>query len=170
MAKFLNIHAGRVNVHEEAVQSYIRAGGAVHDLLNAVAQDTSIYGKAYVANGHVRSGRLLRGIGWNRAKLDGPLSGVARTYSSAKHTQYFHEGTGTIFHPWMIVPNNRHAAHTSLAFSGAGAEQLALWKARTPAQQKRGRGFKLRRTVRGQRAKPFLREGLASSLAKHGLK
>jgi hypothetical protein len=168
MAKFLNIH-------EEAVQSYIRPGGEVNDLLNDVARDTKAYGAAYISNGHIRSGRLLRGLFWNRAKLVGPLQGVARAGSSAKHTVWFHDGTagkglGYIRHPNMIVPKNRHAAHTSLAFKGAGAEQMAFWKSRTKAQQKRGRGFTYKNQVRGQRAKPFLREGLAVSLAKHGLK
>lgn len=162
MAKFLNIH-------ESAVQSFIRPGGSVNDLLNDVARDTKLSSMLYISDGHIRSGRLLRGLFWNRAKLEGPLQGVARAGSSARHTLYFHEGTAEIVHPNMIVPKNRHAALTNLAFRGAGAEQLAKWKGRTAKQQARGRGITFRNSVRGQRAKPFLTEGLASSLAKHGL-
>lgn len=162
MAKFLNIH-------EEAVQSYIRPGGEVNDLLNDVARGVKTYSTGYIMDGHVRSGRLLRGLFWNRAKLTGPLTGVARAGSSAKHTTYFHDGTGRITHPRMIVPKNRNAAHTSLAFSGAGAEQLATWKGRTRKQQARGKGVYFLNSVAGQRAKPFLTRGLAVSLANQRL-
>lgn len=168
MAKYLNIK-------EEAVQSYIRPGGKVNDLLNDVAKGTYHYSQRYIMNGHMRSGRLFRGLFWNRAKLTGPLQGVARAGSSAKHTLYFHDGTanngtGMIRHPRMIVPKNRHAAHTSLAYRGAGEQQLARWKARTAGQRKRGSGVWFKNEVRGQRSKPFLREGLAVSLANQGLK
>jgi hypothetical protein len=167
MAQFLNIH-------EHAVRAYINEGGEVSGLLNDVAKGVKTYSTAYIMNGHVRSGRLLRGLFWNRSKLTGPLTGVARAGSSAKHTAYFHDGTasggaGYISHRNMIVPKNRHAAHTNLAFKGAGAEQLAKWKGRTSKQQKRGKGVWFLNRVRGQRSKPFLREGLAVSLAKQRL-
>lgn len=172
MAQFLNIH-------EEAVQSYIREGGPVNALLNDVAQGVKAESIVYLNSGrggnrsggnHVRSGRLKRGLWWNRAKLVGPLQGVARAGSSAKHTMYFHQGTGTIVHPNMIVPKDRRAKHTNLAFRGAGAQQLAAWKGRSERQQARGKGVKFKNQVRGQWAKPFLTEGLASSLAKQRLK
>lgn len=164
MPKFLNIH-------ESAVQAYIRPGGEVNDLLNDVARGTYRYGRVYLAGGHVRSGRLLRSMFWNRAKLEGPLQGVARAGASAKHAGWFHDGVdGMIMHPNMIVPRNRHAAHTSLAFKGAGAEQLAKWKGRTARQRARGMGVTFKNAVRGQRSKPFLREGLAVSLASQRLK
>lgn len=162
MAKFLR-------VDESAVQSYIRPGGAVNDLLNDVARGGYRYSQAYISDGHIRSGRLFRGQFWNRAKLEGPLQGVARFGSSANHTLYFHDGTGTIVHPNMIVPKNRHAAHTNLRFRGAGAEQLAKWKGRSARQQQRGRGITFKNRVSGQRAKPFLTQGLAVSLASQGL-
>lgn len=162
MAKFLN-------VHEHAVRSYIDEGGEVSGLLNDVAQGTWKYSQVYISNGHIRSGRLFRGLWWNRSKLTGPLQGVARAGSSAKHTTYFHDGTGLIVHKNMIIPKNRHAAHTNLAFKGAGAEQLAKFKGRSARQQTRGRGYSFKDAVRGQRAKPFLKEGLAVSLAKQRL-
>lgn len=162
--------AGYLNVNERAVRAYIDEGGEVSGLLNDVAQGTFHYSQRYISNGHIRSGRLFRGLWWNRSKLTGPLTGVARAGSSAKHTMYFHDGVaGMIVHPNMIIPKNRHAAHTNLAFKGAGAEQLAKWKGRSARQQKRGRGVTFKNAVRGQRAKPFLREGLAVSLAKQGL-
>jgi hypothetical protein len=163
MAKFLDIH-------EEAVQSYIRPGGEVSDLLDKVAKGVKVYAVGYISRGHVRSGRLLRGQWWLWAKLEGPLQGVARAGSSAKHSKWFHDGTYTIVHPNMIVPKNRRAAHTNLAFAGAGAEQLAKWKGRTRGQQLRGKGVTFENSVRGQRAKPFLKEGLAYSMAVQRLK
>lgn len=169
----------RTDIHEEPVQSYIREGGEVNDLLNEVARDVKALSVVYLNTGaggsraggpHVRSGRLLRGLWWNRAKLEGPLLGVARAGSSAKHTLYFHDGTPDISHPNMVVPKNRRAAHTNLKYSGAGAEQLAKWAGRTEKQKARGKGVTRRDHVQGQWAKPFLQESLAASLAKQRVK
>lgn len=156
-----------LNIHEEPVQSYIRPGGPVAHLLDDVARGTKAYSVAYISAGHVRSGRLLRSLFWNRAKLDGPLQGVARAGASAKHAVYFHEGTGPWIkgHPHMVVPKSRRAAHTNIAFSGAGAQKLAEWGSRSQKHQARGKGVFRADLVRGQRAKPFLQEGLAASMA-----
>lgn len=155
------------NIHEEAVQSYIRPGGSVAHLLDDIGRGVKAYSVAYISAGHVRSGRLLRGLWWNRAKLEGPLQGVARAGGSAKHTIYFHEGTGPWItgHPHMVVPKSRHAAHTNVAFSGAGAQKLAEWGSRSVKQQALGKGVFRADVVRGQRRKPFLQEGLAASMA-----
>lgn len=168
------VTVGRYNVNEEAVQSYIREGGAVADLLNDVARGVWTYSGTYIRAGlggnrtrsgsHVRSGRLLKGLFWNRTRTEGPYRGSALAGSSAKHTFYFHDGTagkgaGYITHPKMIVPINRRAAHTSLAFKGAGSEALAKNKKSTRRKDK----------VRGQSSKPFLEIGLAKSMAKQGL-
>lgn len=156
MAQFLNIDG-------EAVQSHIREGGPVAELLNDVAKGVQLYSVDYISDGHVRSGRLLRGLWWNRSKLEGPLQGVARAGSSARHTVYFHDGTagngaGYIVSPNMIVPKRR-TPHTNPAFKGAGSQLLAQ-----NAALKGGKGVKRMSKVRGQRAKPFLEKGLAASL------
>lgn len=163
MAKFLSV--GRTDIHEEAVQSYIREGGEVSDLLDGVASGVKAYSASYISAGHVRSGRLLRGLWWNRTKSTGPLTGKSSAGSSARHTIYFHDGTGPVIHgnPHMVVPKRR-TAHTNPAFSGAGSQLL-----NKNAALKGGKGVTRRDTVRGQRAKPFLTEGLAVSLANHGL-
>lgn len=162
----------RTDIHEEAVQSYIRAGGEVNDLLFEVVRGVKVYSQAYISAGHVRSGRLLGSLWTNRPKLDGPLQGVARAGSSARHAVWFHDGTRATIsgNPHMIVPKNRRAAHTNLAFSGAGAQKLAEWGKKSPKQRARGKGVMRRDTVRGQRSKPFLREGLAASLVSQRLK
>jgi hypothetical protein len=162
-----------LNIHERAVRAYIDEGGEVSGLLNDVAQDTWRFSQRYVSP-HNRSGRLFRSLYWNRSKLTGPLQGVARAGASARHSLYFHDGTasggaGFISHRNMIVPKNKHAANHNSAFKGAGAEQLATWKGRTSKQKARGKGVWFMNRVRGQRAKPFLREGLAVSLAKQRL-
>lgn len=174
MAGLRFIPNAAVIVDDKAVQGYLREGGAVNDLLNDVARGTWVYAKAYTGGKHKRSGRLNGGQFWNRVKLTGPWTGSAIAGSSAKHTRYFHDGTaggglGYITHKNMIVPRNVHAAHTNLAFKGAGAEQLAKWKGRSKRQQARGAGVKFKNRVRGQSSKPFLTEGLAVSLAKQRL-
>ena len=159
------IRFGRLDVDEAAVQRFIRTGGEVADLLDGVASETKAYSVAYISKGHIRSGRLLRGLWWNRTKAEGPLQGKASAGSSARHTPYFHDGTPAIIYgnPHMVVPKRR-TAHTNPAFSGAGAQLLARNSGR-----KGGKGVTRKDTVRGQRAKPFLKEGLAVSLANHGL-
>lgn len=169
----------RTDINEEAVQSYIRAGGAVSELLSDVSKGVKVYSEGYLLGGkgrrrggagpHVRSGRLLRGLWWNRAKLTGPLQGTAQAGSSARHTVYFHDGTagngaGYIMHPKMIVPINRRAAHTNPTFKGAGSQILNANRGKT------SKGTKRMDRVRGQHAKPFLEEGLAASLAKQRLR
>ena len=157
-----------LNIDDAAVQSFIRGNGEVAVELNDVAKGVKTYGVGFISAGHVRSGRLLRGQWWNRTKATGPLQGVARAGSSARHTIYFHDGTagdGAGFirgKPYMVVPKGR-AAHTNPAFSGAGAQLLAK-----NAGRKGGKGVKREEYVRGQRSKPFLQKGLAVSLAKQG--
>lgn len=168
MPKWISV--GRTDVHESVVQSYIREGGEVADLLNDVSRDVKRYSVGYISAGHVRSGRLLRGLWWNRTKAEGPLQGFSQAGSSARHTLYFHDGTagnGAGFirgRPYMVVPKNRRAAHTNPAFSGAGSQTL------NRNAGKKFKGVKREEYVRGQRAKPFLQQGLAVSLAKQGLK
>lgn len=154
---------GRTDVNEAAVQSFIREGGAVADLLNDVAQDTWKHGRS-VALKHARSKRLWGGIFWNRVRSEGPYQGVSLVGSSAKHTRYFHDGTSEIIHEKMIVPVYRRKAHTNPAFKGAGSQTMA------ENASKKWKGTKRKDRVRGQRAKPFLAEGLAYSLVKRGLK
>lgn len=155
-----------LNIHEEAVQSYIRPGGSVHALLDDVARGTYHFSQAYVGAGHIRSGRLLRGLFWNRAKLTGPLSASAKAGSSARHTKYFMEDTRgkVIGHPYMVIPKRR-SAHTNPAFSGAGAQKLAEWGRKSPGQKKAGKGVFRATEVRGYGANPFLQEGLAVAMA-----
>lgn len=150
-----------LDVHESAVQSFIRDGGEVSDLLNDVVQGAQTSARAYLSAGrHVRSKRLWNSVQWNRTKLEGPLQGYSRLYSNARHTLYVHEGTSYISHPKMIVPINRRAKHTNIAFKGAGSQALAANKKST--RRKDG--------VRGQVAKPFLTIGLAKSMAAQRLK
>lgn len=159
----------RLDIHEDEVRRYIEPGGEVAEILDAVAWDTKEYGRVYIANGHVRSGRLLKSLYYNRVKPEGPLTGFSRAGASARHAVYFHEGTGpeiTAHGPFMIVPRNRRAANTNTAFKGAGAERYAAYKANNSL----GKGVIGRKTVSGQRSKPFLREGLSAAMAMHGLK
>lgn len=154
-----------LDVHESAVQSFIREGGEVSDLLNDVVKGAQKLSRAYLTAGrHVRSRRLWNSVKWNRTKLEGPLQGYSRLYSNARHTLYVHEGTGYISHPKMIVPMNRRKAHTNIAFKGAGSQTMA---------ENAGSKFKGTRRkdgVQGQRAKPFLTIGLAKSMAAQRLR
>lgn len=161
----------RLDIHETAVMRYITPGGEVADLLDGVAFDAYTYSKGYVAAGHVRSGRLLRSIYYNKTKTTGPLTGFSRVGASARHTEYFHNGTtGPITgRPNLIVPKMRGVPHTNTAYRGAGAQLYAEW-AKGNKKNRRGKGVFRPNAVSGQRAKPFLVQGRDIGLAKHGLK
>lgn len=156
-----------LRVDDEAVQGYIRAGGEVNDLLNTVAKGGEIEAQDYLMRGnHYRSGRLVRGIKYNRAKLSGPLQGVARINSAARHSLYVHDGTPQIYSAkGMVVPKNLKAPLTDTKFSGAGAQIL-----NRNAGKPGGKGVTRKHTVAGQSAKPFLQEGLDASLRAQRLK
>lgn len=161
---------GWLDIHEDEVRAFIRDGGEVAELLNAIAQETEAYGRAYISKGHMRSGRLLRGLYNNRVKPEGPLTAFSRAGGRARHTIYFHEGTTnpTAKGPlgFLIIPRSRRAANTITAFKGAGTERLAQYK----SGAEKTKGVIGRKSVRGQRSKPFLKEGLAVAMANHGLK
>ena len=157
----------RVDVNDAAVQSYIRAGGEVNNLIRDVVYDTRDFSQAFVANGHVRSGRLLKGIQAAQPSPSGPWSETGRVTSSARHTRYFHDGTtGPITgNPHLVVPRHRGVAHTNRAYSGAGAQLLGEFgkgKSKT-------KGVFRPNSVRGQAAKPFLPISLRRAMVKHGL-
>lgn len=155
-----------IDVNEEAVQSYIRPGGEVANKLDDVAQTANVYNKAW-AGAHKRSGRLERGMTWNRAKLTGPLQGTSRIISSAAHTRYVNEGTrndGTGFitvRSGMFVPVQKGRGNFLYPkFRGAGTEIIGT-KAKEAAF--------LTDKVRGQKGKHFLEDNLKASLRSNGL-
>jgi hypothetical protein len=163
-------------IDEMAVQSFIRTGGPVNDLLNDVARDAHIIAKGYldvgryggnISGSHNRSGRLKKGVQWNRAKDTGPLTAKARLFSTARHTPYFMEGTRAVIeHVFMLVPKKEFFPHMTLS-KGAGTDLYRIWNAAD--RPKRGRGFYRAKSVRGQRAKPFLEDAKHAALISHRL-
>lgn len=164
------VSVGDVKVNDAAVDSFIRTGGAVADELDDVARGVNQYAIGYISAGHVRSGRLLKGQWWNKTKSEGPLRGVSRAGSSARHTMWFHDGTAGggagFIQPkgkFMVVPLRRGTPHFNTKFAGAGSETVASNAGR------KAKGVSRETHVRGQRSKPFLKEGLAHSLRRQGL-
>lgn len=168
-----------LHVHEHQVQAYIRPGGEVRDLLNDIARDGEYLAKGYILRGkyggrngnHVRSGRLLGGIGHMRAVDSGPLTAYSRMRSSAKHTRYFHNGTpGIIFgkgpYGYLLVPRRVGAPQRSPASKGAGSELFSAWNARG---RKGVKGFFQKDSVSGQRSKPFLTDARTAAMIKNGV-
>jgi hypothetical protein len=166
MAEFRHI---RIHINDPAVQSYIRAGGEVNDLLNDLAKDMRRFSYLYILGGHVRSGRLLDGLNWRHAIDTGPLQAQSRVSSSAKHTRYFMYPTGPIITPhgpYMLVPKYRTAIHHSPATKGAGSELFMAWNA---AGRPHKKSFRRRTEVQGYRGHPFLALAKREAFAKRGL-
>ena len=158
-----------LDIHEHAVQAYIRPGGEVRDLLDDIAREVKRYSWLYILDGHSRSGRLIGGLYSNVAKDTGPLTAFSRAGSSAAHTRYFMEETGPTIYPngpYLLVPRRRGVPQMTSRSKGAGSELYAAWKARG----KKGRkGFFQKQSVRGYGANPFLQEGLTAALRSRGL-
>jgi hypothetical protein len=169
----------RFYINDPGVQSYIRPGGEVRDLVNDLAREAHALARSYlllgkygsVSGNHIRSGRLYGGTNWNRAKDSGPLSAYATLYNNANHVHYFMSGTtGPITGkgPWgyMLVPRKVGAMQRSSNSKGAGSELYAAWKARG---KKGYRGFYRMDEVAGQKAKPFLEDAKDAAFISRGL-
>lgn len=176
MAGFL---VKRYSIDESAVQSYIRPGGKVYDILFEVTADTKRFSQVYIQtnqggtpgqSSHVRSGRLLKGIQSTNPKATGPLTSAGEVRSTARHTLYFHDGvTGPITARYMFVPKDRGTPHTNRSTTGAGAQLYRAWAGAGSDPEEDKRFFRTK-SVRGQKAKPFLVESKDAALAKQGLK
>lgn len=171
----------RVYVNDPAVQSYIRPGGEVRDLVNDITRESHALARSYLLLGkygsrngnHIRSGRLYGGTQWRRAKDSGPLSAYATLYNNAKHVEYFMDGTGhggpiTGKGRWgyMLVPRKVGVPQRSPATKGAGSELYAAWNARS---KKGYKGFFQAKHVAGQKAKPFLEDAKDAAFVSRGL-
>lgn len=167
-----------LDVHETAVQAFIREGGEVRSLMNKVAAEGEIEARLILARGeygsrngsHNRSGALSRSVFHNRAKDTGPLQAFYRIGASAKHAKWFVYGTpGTIFatNEWgyMLVPRKVTAQHSRKS-KGAGSELFAAWDARG---RKGRKGFVRRDSVSGQEGKPFLSRANHRVMDRNGL-
>ena len=165
-----------LDIHEHAVQAFIRPGGEVASLMNEAAREGERLAKFYLLVGrygsrngnHIRSGRLYGGTYHHRIKDTGPLTGFVRLGNSAKHAHYFIEGTPAIItgSPYMLVPRRVGAMQRSPSSKGAGSELYASWNARG---KKGYKGFFQAQQVRGQKAKPFLEDAMQDALASKGL-
>lgn len=171
------VRSVRVVVNDPAVQSYIRPGGEVRDLVNDLTQTAHGLARSYLLLGkygsrngnHIRSGRLYGGTQWRRAKDSGPLSAYATLYNNAKHVDYFMVGTrGTIrpHGPYLLVPRKVGAMQRSAHTKGAGTELYLAWKGRN---KKGVKGFFQAKKVRGQKAKPFLEDAKDAAFVSRGL-
>lgn len=167
----------RVYVNDAGVQSYIRPGGEVRDLVNDLTQEAHVLARSYLLLGkygsrngnHIRSGRLYGGTQWRRAKDSGPLSAYATLYNNAKHVDYFMKGTRNTIRPngpYLLVPRKVGAMQRSAHTKGAGSELYLAWKGR---EKKGYKGFFQAKKVRGQRAKPFLEDAKDAAFVSRGL-
>lgn len=154
-----------LHIHESDVQSFIRQGGEVHDMLTRVVRNTRFLS---MQEAPARSGRLKRSFQSKHPEQTGPYSAKGRVSNNAKHAVWVHEGTGTITSTsHMLVPMNPAAFQASKASSGAGQELFIKWAA---AGKKRGdRNFLRLMQVSGQQANPFMRRGLRRALAAEGM-
>lgn len=160
----------RVDIHDTQVQAFIRPGGEVRDVLNEIVRDANQIARLFLVtnryggrNGsHVRSGRLLGGTHHWLAKDTGPLTAMSTLYNNTKHVRYFIEGTTGPITPkgqwgYLLVPRRVGVGQRSSASKGAGSELYSAWKGRG---KKGVKGFFQKKSVRGQRAKPFLEDAV----------
>lgn len=132
--------ATRIEVHDYAITAYILPGGEVADAVDDIARNGARLARAYLTSGgHVRTGRLLRGVQWARSKPTGKFECASQITSSASHTRFVHEGTTGPIKPKVKKRLNLPP--------GYGYPQI------------------LARSVKGQSAKPFLKVGIDGAMA-----
>lgn len=155
----------RIKIHDAAVFAYIAPGGEVNDVLNDVARDTAKFGKVFAPS---RTGSLKAANRWNRAKVNGPLSGESSAYNNARHATWVHEGTSRIYpkrHGYLLVPR-RGTLNSTTRGGSAGTNAYKIWVA---GDKKGPKGFTRRDSVAGQRANPFLARALKAAMAENRL-
>jgi len=156
----------RVRVNERQVTYYIAPGGEVAAELDKIARNTKAIAQM---NAPVRTGTLKKGIQMNTTKTTGPYTGHSMVTSSARHSMWVHDGTGTITAkngPFLLVPKRNTGVHTT-RLADAGTVLFKEWEA---GGKKRGtRLFTRRQSVSGQRAQPFLKQALETAMGRWAL-
>lgn len=139
-------------VHEGAVASYMDPGDAVDDLVWDVTKTTRDLAILYAPS---RTGKLKSSIRASRPKRRGLYTNASDVSASAGYALYVHDGTSRIFPKrgkYLTVPSQRGV------LSGA---QIRGEGNRRPGD---ARQYYLARSVRGQRAQPFLADALKVAL------
>lgn len=139
-------------VHESAVLSYM---DEVDDLVWDVLQTTRDLAKLYAPS---RTNRLRSSIRASRPKRYGIYKYSGTVSASVKHALWVHDGTSRIYPKmgkYLTVPQHKGPlSGTALkAAGGSGKNKL----------------YFLAKSVRGQRAQPYLKDALGEALGRNGL-
>lgn len=155
-----------LHIHESDVQSFIRQGGDVHDILVKVTRKTRAFS---IEEAPSRSGRLKRGFSSKHPTQTGPYSAMGRVSNSTRYAVYVHEGVNHSItaSPYMLVPMVRGTPHTNNATKGAGQDLFISWKA--GGKKRSERNFYRLKEVSGQAANNFMQRGLRRALASERL-
>lgn len=148
----------RYYVKERNVQSFLAPGQPVDDLIWSVARTTRSLAKLQAGE---RTGTLIRGIGANRPKREGPLQISSLVYANARHALWHHDGTPTIVPKkgkYLVVPKVKQGPGSN----ASGSELQAAW---SPADGPRPTF--LARSINGQPGNPYLKDSLETALRRH---
>lgn len=150
----------RYVVNHRQITMMIMPGGEVARHIDNIAQDAYRFGKRIVP---VRTGRLRRGLNWNRSKPDSADRTTAKFISSAAHSFWVNDGTSRIYArpgKWLLVP--RRGGPNSVYGKGGGRIAYDAWV----AKGKKGRkGFSRRDSVSGQRGQHYMEKSLKAAMA-----
>ena len=137
-------------VHESTVLSYMEN---VEDLVWDTLRTTRDLAKLYAP---ARTGRLRQSIRATRPRRNGVYTYSGTCSASVKHALWVHDGVPGRIYPkrgkYLTVPKMKGAVSGATLRKGGGPRMYWLAK-----------------SVRGQRAQPFLADALKDSMAANGL-
>lgn len=154
-----------VRVHDHKVREYIKPGGDVNKMVHDVALETRRNARRYFIKN--RTHRLAAGIQVNRPKQLGAWTIASTVFTRTKYALWVHEGTANNGYgyivpkgsKYLVVPRNHETSTKS------GSTLRAAW--RDGSRETRGdKPYFLAKRVHGQRANPYLANGLSMAMAK----
>lgn len=150
-----------LRVHEAQIHAFNAPGGEVYDLINDTGKVAAYHAKNNVNS---RTHKLANSIRHNRPKPEGGYRIAALVYTNVGYAMYVHEGTDRIYPTagkYLVVPSDRqfvgNASGSQIRRDYMAAGGRAAYPGRKP--------YFLARSIAGQSANPFLRNGMEEALA-----
>lgn len=151
-----------LRIHEAPIHAFNAPGGEVFDLIDDTAVATAYHARNNVND---RTGKLGRSIRKNKPKPEGGYRIAALVYTNVHYAMYVHEGTDRIYPnagKYLTIPSdrqfvgNRSGAQIRKDYMAAGGR--AAFPGRKP--------YFLAKSISGQSANPFLRNGLEEAMGR----
>jgi hypothetical protein len=146
-------------IHDAEIHAMHAPGGPVYDLIESVSRTAAELARVHVGK---RTGKLMSSIRHNRPSQHGGYSIAGLVYANARHALWHHEGTYEIFAThgkYLTIPK-----HRQLGGNASGGDLRRAYFAAGGRKSKSPKPYFLRESISGQRANPFLRDGVVDAM------